>query len=73
MSSITGNALARMLLGQSHGSYAGIVGDQGQLNAFMQRRSQGNSSATSARQEADSVNIVSGMVEGKTCAAPLRV
>ena len=79
MSSMFGSRLRLSLFGQSHGECVGAVLDglpAGEkidpevLAAFMARRAPGQRLST-PRQEKDRVRIVSGLVEGVTCGAPL--
>ena len=79
MSSDFGKNLKVSIFGQSHsaaigavidGLPAGYAIDEEALQAFVDRRRAKNVLST-ARREADKVNIVSGLFEGKTCGAPL--
>lgn len=80
MSSIIGNRLKVSIFGQSHapaigcvvdGLPAGEIIDTDVLAAFLARRAPGQNALTTARREADIPEIVSGLVNGKTCGAPL--
>lgn len=80
MSSTTGECLRLSLFGQSHGEAvgvvldglpAGIAVDMTLLQAFLDRRAPGRSPYASARREADIPRFVSGIVNGKTCGAPI--
>lgn len=79
MSSFIGNNLKISIFGQSHsqaigvsidGLESGFEIDESALAAFMQRRAPGGELSTK-RKEADSVEILSGLFEKKTCGAPL--
>lgn len=79
MSSHFGNKLKISIFGQSHGEGIGVVVDglpagfavnTEALARFMARRAPGGRLAT-PRAEADAVEFLSGLFEGKTCAAPL--
>lgn len=68
------------IFGESHGPAIGVVLegvpaglelDLKALQAEMARRAPGNSELSTARKEADEVNIISGFFEGKTTGAPL--
>ncbi len=80
MSSSFGNSLKISLFGQSHSRAVGVVIDGlpageaidlAQVSAFMARRAPGNSPLSTARKEADVPDILSGLLDGKTCGAPL--
>ncbi|MDD3243580.1 MAG: chorismate synthase [Eubacteriales bacterium] len=69
------------LFGQSHGPSVGVVidglpagetVDPETLNAFLQRRAPGGRYATQ-RRETDIPEILSGLVDGKSCGAPITV
>lgn len=75
-----GNKLRVTIFGQSHGTAIGCVvdgfpagfrPDWERLTAFMARRAPGRSSLTTQRKENDAVEILSGMVDGILCGAPL--
>ncbi len=79
MSFSYGTALRVTLFGQSHadavgvvvdGLPAGIRPDMEKLRRFMARRAPGGALA-SARRETDEVEILSGLVNGYTCGAPV--
>ena len=79
MSSDFGKNLKVSIFGQSHsaaigavidGLPAGYAIDEEALQAFVDRR-RAKDVLSTARREADKVNIVSGLFEGKTCGAPL--
>ena len=69
------------MFGQSHGEGLGVVMDGlpsgfsidlTRIGAFLSRRAPGKKAAYStARRESDEPRILSGLVEGKTCGAPL--
>lgn len=80
MSSTIGERLRVTLFGQSHGEAVGVVVDglpggeaidKAQLQTFLDRRSPGHQPHSSARREADVPRFLSGLVEGRTCGAPL--
>lgn len=75
-----GNNLRLTTFGESHGPYmggvldgfpAGFVLASDMLVPFMQRRRPGSSDAVSARSEDDSVEIISGVFEGRTLGSPI--
>lgn len=79
MSCSTGKNIVVTVFGQSHsqaigavidGVPAGIEIDEEKIAQFMERRSAKDGLST-ARHEADKVNIVSGLVDGITCGAPI--
>ena len=80
MSSTYGENLRFTIFGQSHGPAigvtvtglpAGIPIDQEKLQAFLRRRAPGRSQTASPRREADVPSFLSGLVDGRTCGAPL--
>lgn len=80
MSSTIGERVRISIFGQSHGEAIGVVIDglpegmaiDGQaLAALMARRAPGGKSTATPRKELDAVRFVSGLVNGKTCGAPL--
>lgn len=80
MSFSFGNKIKITLFGQSHSEMMGVVIDnlpsgfcidEERLAAFMARRAPGNDEFSTPRKEGDKVRFVSGLVEGKTCGAPL--
>jgi chorismate synthase len=82
MSSQYGRKLRISIFGQSHspaigvsvdGLPAGIKIDTDELRAFLKRRAPGQSDISTARAEADEPEILSGLVDGVTCGAPLAV
>lgn len=75
-----GNKLKVTVFGQSHapaigcvveGLPAGFAPDMEQLGAFMARRAPGRNAWSTNRQEGDVPEILSGLVEGRTCGAPI--
>ena len=82
MSSQYGKKLKISIFGQSHspaigvsmdGLPAGIKLEMDELRAFLRRRSPGQSDLTTARAEDDVPEVLSGLVNGLTCGAPLAV
>lgn len=80
MSSTYGENLKLSIFGQSHGRAigmtldgipAGCAVDMEQLQHFLDRRSPGHSSLSSARKESDRPTFLSGIVDGFTCGAPI--
>ncbi len=80
MSSIYHGRLTVSLFGQSHapgigvtldGLPAGEAVDLEQLQAFLARRAPGGNAWSTARREGDVPEILSGLVDGRTCGAPL--
>lgn len=80
MSSDFGKQLKISIFGQSHGVAIGVVMDglpAGEpidtqtLAQFMNRRRPGQNDLSTPRKEADAVEILSGVVDGFTCGAPL--
>lgn len=80
MASTFGNAIRMTLFGQSHGQAVGVVLDglpaglpidMEALQAFLCRRAPGKGVGASKRQETDVPRFISGLVEGKTCGAPI--
>ena len=80
MSSSFGERVHYSIFGQSHGEAIGVVIDglpageaidMDALNAFLRRRAPGGSPYATARREADAPEILSGIVDGVTCGAPL--
>ncbi len=80
MSSMTGNKIKISVFGQSHSKAIGVVIDglpagkkidmEKVLN-FMGRRAPGKNSLSTQRKESDTPEILSGIVNGVTCGAPL--
>lgn len=80
MSSTFGHNIKISVFGQSHSEAIGVVIDglsSGEavdldaLAAFMARRAPSQASYSTKRREGDSVEIVSGLMNGYTCGAPL--
>ena len=81
MSNLLGSKYRVQIFGQSHspmigcvieGIPVGVVPDMAAISAFMARRAPGQNALSTARREADAVQIVSGLNErGETCGAPL--
>ena len=80
MSSTYGENLKLTVFGQSHGAAigmtldgipAGLKVDEQKLAAFLARRAPGQNSWSTPRKEADSSRILSGIVDGFTCGAPI--
>lgn len=80
MSSNFGNKVQIQIFGQSHSEMLGVVIDglpsgikidMQKINDFLLTRQGGNNSYSTQRKEKDMPNIVSGIVNGKTCGAPL--
>jgi len=79
MASLYGKNLRVSIFGQSHskaigvsvdGFPAGRTIDFEELTRFMEKRAPGRNNYSTARKEADRIEILSGMVDGKTCGAP---
>ena len=80
MSSTYGENLKLSIFGQSHGAAvgmtldgipAGLSVDLDRLQAFLNRRAPGQNDWSTPRQEEDRPEILSGLVEGFTCGAPI--
>lgn len=80
MASSVGHSVRLSIFGQSHseaigcvveGLPAGISVDLDELQAFLDRRAPGRSDTSTARREPDRPRILSGLVDGHTCGAPL--
>ena len=80
MSSVIGRKLKISIFGQSHaeaigvvidGFPAGFAVDLEALSSFMARRAPSGAAFATARNEADAVEFVSGLVDGVTCGAPI--
>lgn len=76
----TGNKIRLTIFGQSHsnaigcvidGLDAGVKIDIDTLQKFLDRRAPGNNDFSTPRKEKDKVEIISGLVNGYTCGAPL--
>ncbi len=75
-----GNKLKVTVFGQSHapaigciidGLPAGFAPDMDRVTAFMARRAPGQNAWSTPRKESDTPEILSGLVDGKTCGAPV--
>lgn len=80
MSSVFGENLKLSIFGQSHGKAVGMVldgipaglpVDAQQLQAFLNRRRPGQSNLATRRNETDRPEFLSGIVNGRTCGAPI--
>lgn len=80
MSSMWGNKLKVSIFGQSHGEAIGVVADGlppgeeidlEKLQVFLDRRAPGRNAFSSPRKERDVPRILSGLLQGRTCGAPL--
>ncbi len=80
MSSTFGNKLKISIFGQSHGEAIGVLIDglpcgftinMDELLSFLARRAPGQGSFTTSRRESDIPKILSGVVNGVTCGAPI--
>lgn len=80
MSSHYGENLKLTVFGQSHGKAigmtldgipAGLTVDFDKLQLFLNRRAPGQNSWSTSRKEEDSPDFLSGIVNGKTCGAPI--
>ena len=80
MSSTYGENLKLTIFGQSHspaigvtieGIPAGEKVDLDELQRFLNRRAPGKNAWSTPRKEADAPEILSGLVNGRTCGAPL--
>ena len=80
VSSEFGKLLRVSVFGQSHGTAIGVTIDGlpageeidlTELQAFLDRRRPGRSPLSTARKEGDVPEILSGLLDGKTCGAPL--
>jgi chorismate synthase len=75
-----GNIFKITTWGESHGKAlgcvidgcpAGLPLDEGDIQRYLDRRKPGTSSITTQRQEADAVEILSGVFEGRTTGTPI--
>ncbi|MEJ2537134.1 MAG: chorismate synthase, partial [Calditrichia bacterium] len=75
-----GNAYQVMTFGESHGKYIGLVIDGlkpgleislDEIQQELNRRRPGQSSVTTPRQEKDRLEVVSGIMEGRTTGTPI--
>lgn len=80
MSSSYGTNIKISIFGESHGAAVGVVidglpagesVDMAELQRFLSRRTPGKNEYSTARREADVPQILSGVLNGKTCGAPL--
>ena len=80
MSSMFGNTVKISIFGQSHSQNIGVVIDGipaghkidlEEVALFMRRRAPGNDTVSTKRKETDEPHILSGLVDGITCGAPL--
>lgn len=80
MSSVYGQHLKLTVFGQSHalaigmaldGIPAGLPVDLGHLQDFLARRAPGQGDYATPRNEADQPRFLSGLVDGRTCGAPI--
>lgn len=80
MSNYFGSNIKINIFGQSHspcigctieGLPAGFKPDMDKLHAFMSRRAPGKSAISTSRVEKDMPEFISGLVNGRTCGAPL--
>ncbi len=80
MSSMTGEKIKISVFGQSHSKAIGVVIDglpagkkicMDKVLKFMDRRAPGKNSFSTSRKESDTPEILSGLVNGVTCGAPL--
>ncbi len=79
MSYSFGNKLKITVFGQSHSEFIGVTIDglpygyipnENLINYYLKRRS-GVKELSTQRQETDEVRFISGLIDGKTCGAPL--
>ncbi len=80
MSNVWGEKIKLSIFGESHGPAIGIIigglpagesVDENEIRKEMQRRAPGNSELSTPRKEKDQVQILSGLLDGKTTGAPL--
>ncbi len=80
MSCNFGNSIKINIFGQSHSEAIGVVIDglpagfkidTEKISAFMARRAPGQNDLSTPRKETDEFKIISGVVDGVTCGAPL--
>ena len=80
MSNGYGENIRLTIFGQSHapaigvtieGLPSGFEADMDALNRFLQRRAPGHNAYSTARKEADAPEFIAGLVNGKTCGAPV--
>lgn len=75
-----GNKLRVTIFGQSHapaigcvidGLPSGFAPDMERVSAFMARRAPGQNAWSTPRKESDTPEVLSGLVDGRTCGAPV--
>ena len=75
-----GENIKMTIFGQSHapaigvtidGLPSGFLVDMDALNRFLQRRAPGHNAYSTARREADAPEFIAGLVNGRTCGAPV--
>ncbi|MBQ7344438.1 MAG: chorismate synthase [Oscillospiraceae bacterium] len=80
MSSTYGESLRLSIFGQSHGAGigmtldgipAGLPVDLEKLQAFLARRAPGQNDWSTPRKEADAPEFLAGILDGRTCGAPI--
>ena len=80
MSFSFGNKIKITMFGQSHSEKMGVIidglpsgfkVDEEKLASFMARRAPGNDEFSTPRKEADKVIFTAGLLDGKTCGAPV--
>ena len=80
MSNFLGNKLKIAVFGQSHSSAIGVTIDGlpagaeidlDELRSFMSRRAPGRNDVSTKRKEADEPEFICGIVDAKTCGAPV--
>ena len=80
MSSTYGNMIRLSVFGQSHGAAigmtldgvpAGLPVDNDKLQQFLNRRAPGANAYSTSRKEADAPEFLSGLLDGRTCGAPI--
>ncbi|MBQ9367931.1 MAG: chorismate synthase [Victivallales bacterium] len=80
MSSIFGDKVKVSVFGESHGAAIGVVVDglpagevvdMEAVSRFMERRAPGRNRQSTARKEGDKPEVLSGLLDGHTCGAPL--
>lgn len=80
MSSLSGETLTISIFGQSHGEAVGVVIDGlpageeidvPRLCEFLRRRAPGQNNLSTTRKETDLPRFLSGVLDGRTCGAPL--
>lgn len=80
MSSTYGESLKLSIFGQSHGAAigmtldgipAGLPVDMDALQRFLSRRAPGQNNWSTPRKEADAPEFLSGLVDNRTCGAPI--